>query len=160
MILLYAASRDPRRGESPVMCARTVQVAALPGEVVSNTGKQNRKVLAAPVMGHLLPLPERPHSCGRSMGTVCHFYIRFFFSLPDGTAILSYLFLPRTVPMLVPQRLSNVERRTIMDPNINYYGIVILLRKLRECGSFTEKELRKIAARIAADNGVEVMFFL
>ena len=51
MILLYAASRDPRRGESPVMCARTVQVAALPGEVVSNTGKQNRKVLAAPVMG-------------------------------------------------------------------------------------------------------------
>ena len=43
---------------------------------------------------------------------------------------------------------------------INYYGIVILLRKLRECGIFTEKELRKIAARIAADNGVEVMFFL
>ena len=32
------------------MCASTVQVAALPGEVVSNTGKQNRKVLAAPVM--------------------------------------------------------------------------------------------------------------
>ena len=51
MILLYAASRVPRRGESPVMCASTVQVAALPGEVVSNTGKQNRKVLAAPVMG-------------------------------------------------------------------------------------------------------------
>ena len=43
-----------------------------------------------------------------------------------------------------------------MNPNINYYGIVILLRKLRECGIFTEKELRKIAA----DNGVEVMFFL
>lgn len=41
MILLYAASRDPRRGESPVMCASTVQVAALPGEVVSNTGKQS-----------------------------------------------------------------------------------------------------------------------
>ena len=50
MILLYAASRDPRRGESPVMCARTVQVAAPPGEVVSNTSKQNRKVLATPVM--------------------------------------------------------------------------------------------------------------
>ena len=74
--------------------------------------------------------------------------------------ILSYLFLLRTVPMLVPQRWSNVGRRTTMDPNINYYGIVILLRKLRECGIFTEKELRKIAARIAADNGVEVMFFL
>nr|DAU79133.1 MAG TPA: hypothetical protein [Inoviridae sp.] len=39
MILLYAASRDPRRGETPVMCASTVQVAAPPGEVVSNTGK-------------------------------------------------------------------------------------------------------------------------
>ena len=34
-----------------MMCASTVQVAAPPGEVVSNTGKQNRKVLAAPVMG-------------------------------------------------------------------------------------------------------------
>jgi len=45
-----------------------------------------------------------------------------------------------------------------MNPNINFYGIVILLRKLRECGIFTE--MRKIAARIAADNGVEVMFFL
>ena len=50
MILLYAASRDPRRGETPVMCASTVQVAAPPGEVVSSTGKQNRKVLATPVM--------------------------------------------------------------------------------------------------------------
>ena len=47
-----------------------------------------------------------------------------------------------------------------MDPNISYYGIVILLRKLRECASFTEKELKKIAARIAADSGVEVVFFL
>ena len=40
-----------------------------------------------------------------------------------------------------------------MNPNINYYGIVILLRKLRECGIFTEKELRKIAARRAAEGG-------
>ena len=47
-----------------------------------------------------------------------------------------------------------------MNPNINFYGIVILLRKLRECGSFSEKELKKIAARIAVDSGVEVMFFL
>ena len=94
------------------------------------------------------------------MGTVYHFYIRFFFPLPDGTAILSYLFLPRTVPMLVPQRWSDTGRSAIMNPNINFYGIVILLRKLRECGIFTEKELRRIAARIAADNGVEVMFFL
>ena len=71
-----------------------------------------------------------------------------------------YRSLPRTVPMLVPQRWSDTGRSVTMNPNINYYGIVILLRKLRECGIFTEKELRKIAARIAADNGVEVMFFL
>ena len=97
------------------------------------------------------------------MGTVYtlqHFYIHFFFPLSDGPAILSYLFLLRTVPMLVPQRWSDTGRSAIMNPNINFYGIVILLRKLRECGIFTEKELRKIAARIAADNGVEVMFFL
>ena len=56
--------------------------------------------------------------------------------------------------------LADTGRSVTMNPNINYYGIVILLRKLRECGIFTEKELRKIAARIAADNGVEVMFFL
>ena len=47
-----------------------------------------------------------------------------------------------------------------MDPNISYYGIVILLRKLRECGSFTEKELKKIAARIAADSGADIMISL
>ena len=46
-----------------------------------------------------------------------------------------------------------------MNPNINFYGIVILLRKLRECGIFTEKELRKIAARIASD-AVVVVFVL
>ena len=55
MILLYAASRDPRRGESPVMCASTVQVAALPGEVVSNTSAKERQhkceVLISEAMG-------------------------------------------------------------------------------------------------------------
>ena len=146
-----------------MMCASTVQVAAPPGEVVSNTGKQNRKVLAAPVMESFASITGVTTLLRQKHGNCLHpstFLHSFFFPLSDGTAILSYLFLPRTVPMLVPQRLSNVERRTIMDPNINYYGIVILLRKLRECGIFTEKELRKIAARIAADNGVEVMFFL
>ena len=47
-----------------------------------------------------------------------------------------------------------------MDQNVNYYGIILLLRQLRESGSFSEKELRRIAARIAANSGVEVMFFL
>ena len=161
MILLYAASRDPRRGESPVMCARTVQVAAPPGEVVSNTGKQNRKVLAAPVMGAFASIAGATTLLRQKHGScppLQYFYIRF--PLPNGPSILSCLFLLRTVPMLVPQRWSDTGRSAIMNPNINFYGIVILLRKLRECGIFTEKELRKIAARIATDNGVEVMFFL
>ena len=61
---------------------------------------------------------------------------------------------------LLRQGQPDTERSAIMNPDINYYGIVILLRKLQECGEFTEKELRKIAARIAADNGVEVVIFL
>ena len=47
-----------------------------------------------------------------------------------------------------------------MNPNINYYGIVILLSQLRESGSFSEKELRRVAARIAADSGVDIMISL
>ena len=47
-----------------------------------------------------------------------------------------------------------------MNPNINFYGIIILLRILRDQGIFTEVELRKVAARIAADTGVEVVISL
>ena len=143
------------------MCASTVQVAAPPGEVVSNTGKQNRKVLATPVMESFASITGVTTLLRQKHGNcppLQYFYIRF--PLPNGPSILSCLFLLWTVPMLVPQRWSDTGRSAIMNPNINFYGIVILLRKLRECGSFTEKELRKIAARIAADNGVEVMFFL
>ena len=146
-----------------MMCARTVQVAALPGEVVSNTGKQNRKVLATPVMESFASITGVTTLLRQKHGNCLHpstFLHSFFFPLSDGHAILSCLSLPWTVPMLVPQRWSDTGRSVTMNPNINYYGIVILLRKLRECGIFTEKELRKIAARIAADNGVEVMFFL
>lgn len=47
-----------------------------------------------------------------------------------------------------------------MNPNINYYGAVILLRKLYESGILTEMEARKIAARIAADSGADIMISL
>ena len=43
-----------------------------------------------------------------------------------------------------------------MDQNVNYYGIILLLRQLRESGSFSEKELRRVAARIAADRWLEI----
>ena len=88
-----------------MMCASTVQVAALPGEVVSNTGKQNRKVLAAPVMGAFASVAGATTLLRQKHGScppLQYFYIRF--SLPNGPSILSCLFLLRTVPMLVPQR--------------------------------------------------------
>ena len=47
-----------------------------------------------------------------------------------------------------------------MDKNINYYGIILLLRKLRDNGLFTEKELRNVASRIAAENNVELIISL
>ena len=40
------------------------------------------------------------------------------------------------------------------------YGIILLLRKLRDNGLFTEKELRKVASRIAAENSVELIISL
>ena len=47
-----------------------------------------------------------------------------------------------------------------MNKNIDFYGIILLLRKLRDNGLFTEKELRKVASRIAAENGVELIISL
>lgn len=47
-----------------------------------------------------------------------------------------------------------------MDQNINFYGIILMLRKLRDNEFFTEKELRKVAARIAAESGVELIISL
>ena len=41
-----------------------------------------------------------------------------------------------------------------MDPNINFCGIMILLRVLRDEGILTEKEVRAIAVRIAVETGV------
>ena len=47
-----------------------------------------------------------------------------------------------------------------MDKDVNFYGIILLLRKLRYNGLFTEKELRNVASRIAAENGVELIISL
>ena len=47
-----------------------------------------------------------------------------------------------------------------MDKDINFYGIILLLRKLRDNGLFTEKELQKVASRIAAENSVELLISL
>ena len=47
-----------------------------------------------------------------------------------------------------------------MDPNINFCGIVILLRVLRDEGILTEKEARVIAVRIMVETGVTVQISL
>ena len=47
-----------------------------------------------------------------------------------------------------------------MNKDIDFYGIILLLRKLRENGLFAEKELRMVASRIAAENGVELIISL
>ena len=66
---------------------------------------------------------------------------------------------PRTILIFVPQ--GKIQKRgTDMDQNVNYYGIILLLRQLRESGSFSEKELRRVAARIAADSGADIMISL
>ena len=79
------------------MCASTVQVAALPGEVVSNTGKQNRKVLATPVMESFASITGVTTLLRQKHGNCLHpstFLHSFFFPLSDGPAILSCLSLP------------------------------------------------------------------
>ena len=47
-----------------------------------------------------------------------------------------------------------------MDPNINFCGIMILLRVLRDEGLLTEKEVRAIAVRIAVETGATVQVSL
>ena len=139
-----------------MMCASTVQVAALPGEVVSNTGKQNRKVLATPVMESFASITGVTTLLRQKHGN-CPPPPIFLHSIPFSFVRRSNYRLP-----LIPSSDGShaCAAEMVECRKENNYGIVILLRKLRECGIFTEKELRKIAARIAADNGVEVMFFL
>ena len=43
-----------------------------------------------------------------------------------------------------------------MDPNINFCGIMILLRVLRDEGILTEKEVHGIAVRIALETGATI----
>ena len=47
-----------------------------------------------------------------------------------------------------------------MNKDINFYGVILLLRKLRDSGLFAEKELRKVASRIAAETSVELIISL
>lgn len=44
-----------------------------------------------------------------------------------------------------------------MNVNVNYYGVVQLLRQLVEGGHCTKTEATRIAARIAVKTGAEVI---
>ena len=44
-----------------------------------------------------------------------------------------------------------------MNANIDYLGMLILLRRLREAGDLSDKEIKKIAARMAAKSGVDIV---
>lgn len=46
------------------------------------------------------------------------------------------------------------------NANVDYCGIIILLRQLVQCGKCTEKEARRIAARIAVQYAVDVIISL
>ena len=45
-----------------------------------------------------------------------------------------------------------------MSQNINYIGMVNLLRHLQTAGLVSQREARKIAARLRAETGAEVIF--
>ena len=44
-----------------------------------------------------------------------------------------------------------------MNANVNFCGVIILLRKLVELGHCTKKEAGRIAARIAKQTGADII---
>ena len=44
-----------------------------------------------------------------------------------------------------------------MNANVNFCGVIILLRKLVELGHCTKKEANRIAARIAKQTGADII---
>ena len=45
-----------------------------------------------------------------------------------------------------------------MNQNINYIGLIILLRHLQSAGLVTRKEAGRIAARLRVETGADVIF--
>lgn len=52
------------------------------------------------------------------------------------------------------QRRENMNLQSV---NVDYCGIVILLRQLVQAGKCTEKEARKIANRISSQYGIDII---
>ena len=47
-----------------------------------------------------------------------------------------------------------------MNKNINYLGMINLLRSLQAAGLMSQREVRKIAARLKTEIGADVIFSL
>lgn len=163
MILLYAAPREPQRGETPVTRASAVPAAALAwGSSVEY--RQQRKSKKAAPQGAVPPRYGAAFSAlrqkygDRPLPLFSRHPFASLFQSSERPAFTPSL-SPRTILIFVPQ--GKIQKRgTDMDQNVNYYGIILLLRQLRESGSFSEKELRRVAARIAADSGADIMISL
>ena len=52
-----------------------------------------------------------------------------------------------------------LKRGVVMNQNINYIGMVNLLRHLQNAGLVSRKEARRIAARLRAETGADVIFY-
>ena len=52
-----------------------------------------------------------------------------------------------------------MKRGLVMNQNINYIGMVNLLRRLQSTGLVSRKEARRIAARLRAETGADVIFY-
>ena len=62
---------------------------------------------------------------------------------------------------MLPAPLTNQENGgASKDQNINYIGMVNLLRKLRADGLVSQREARRIAARLKVETGADVIVSL
>ena len=51
-----------------------------------------------------------------------------------------------------------LKRGLVMNQNINYIGLIILLRHLQSAGLVSRKEAGRIAARLRVETGADVIF--
>ena len=58
------------------------------------------------------------------------------------------------------EKQKGVFRMTERNVNVDYCGIVNLLRHLVKNSLITEKEAKKVAARIAVENQVDIILFI
>lgn len=54
----------------------------------------------------------------------------------------------------------HLKRGMAMNKNIDYVGMVNLLRRLQNAGLVNRKEARRVAARLRAETGADVIYSL